>query len=79
MHKLYRMGDEPKDYDFAEYCPHCESFTAVVIDQEDKEHYEFKCPHCGERLMLCTLCQLDHGNTCDWCHAKGCSRMKRGE
>ena len=71
MHQVYKPGTAPKKYNFEEYCPWCDEGIPVVIDDVDFEHYEFKCPVCGHKLMLCTLCHWDqedgdgtHG--CDW-------------
>ena len=71
MNKVYKPGEAPTEYDFEEYCPYCDNAIPVVIDQTDYEHYQFKCPVCGHKLMLCTLCYDDQEETgafhnCDW-------------
>lgn len=78
MHSVYYPGKAPKEYDQEEYCPHCDSTIPVVIDQDDFEHYEFTCPVCGEKLMLCTLCNDDQDGGCDWTEEYGCFRMRKG-
>ena len=79
----YKPGEvKPDDYDFEEYCPHCDSFIPVRTYSTDE--YETVCPVCGKRLMLCTLCRDVFGDTCDWndkndckCHCvKRCSNCK---
>lgn len=77
MHKVYFPGNFPTNYDIEEYCPHCDNYIPVMIDQQDFQNYESKCPVCGERLMLCTLCHDDNG-ACDWTQENGCFRMHKG-
>ena len=78
MHKIYHPGNCPTNYDFEEYCPFCDNAIPVKIDHGDYDHYEFTCPVCGEKLMLCTLCHDDHGDKCDWTEQTGCGMMNRG-
>ena len=75
MNQVFYPGQEPIGYDQEEYCPHCESMIPVVVDQDDFDHYEFTCPVCGERLMLCTLCHDNCGDKCDWSEEHGCFKM----
>lgn len=77
MHSVYYPGKVPKEYDQEEYCPHCDNVIPVVIDHDDFEHYEFTCPVCGNRLMLCTLCDEDQDGACDWIEKYGCFRMRK--
>ena len=79
MHKAYKPGEAPKDYNFEEMCPHCDEFIPIVIDDDDATSYEVICPVCGEKMMLCTLCHWDaeedeNPHDCDWCPAHGCYR-----
>lgn len=77
MHSVYKPGKAPNGYNFEEYCPHCDNCIPVVVDDKDFVHYEFKCPVCGNRLMLCKLCH-DDGGVCNWNEESGCFRMERG-
>ena len=81
MHKAYHPDQCPKDYNHDEYCPYCDSFIPIVIDEEEFANYELTCPVCGERLMLCSLCHWDmeeeeNPHDCDWCEAHGCFRQR---
>ena len=71
------------DYNFEEMCPHCDEWIPIVIDDADMETYSVTCPHCGRKMMLCTLCHWDandagYNELCDWCEKRGCWR-ERGE
>ena len=84
MHKAYKPGESPKDYNFEEMCPHCDAFIPIVVDNDEAICYEVICPVCGERMMLCTLCHWDQqdeedysGNRCDWSPAHGCFRNRK--
>lgn len=75
MHKGYRPNEAPRDYNYEEFCTHCDSDIEIVIDNADYTHYEITCPVCGNKMMLCTLCrwdQEDEGKSpiCDWCDNK---------
>lgn len=59
MHKVYKPGEEPADYNFEEMCPHCDEQIPVVIDDGCFE-YKTTCPVCGKPLMLCGLCRMDY-------------------
>ena len=79
MHTGYKPWSIPVgSYNFDEYCPQCDSYIPVRIDENEKENYEIVCPVCGQRLMLCTLCHMD-GHECDFCLEKGCKMMKGGK
>ena len=83
MHKLFKPGTEPTNYNFEETCPHCDSAIPVIIDDSCFE-YQFNCPVCGEKMMLCTLCAWDFEDDhptapkgqcyCDWSKEYGCYR-----
>lgn len=80
MHTGYKPCSIPVDsYNFEEYCPLCDSYIPVRIDNDDHKNYEIVCPVCGQRLMLCTLCHWD-GHDCDWCECENgeCHMMKGG-
>lgn len=59
MHKAYKPGEYPKDYNYEEMCPHCDEQIAVVIDN-NCFNYHMTCPACGKPLMLCNLCRWDY-------------------
>lgn len=78
MHKVFI----PSDYDMEEVCPHCNAAVAVLIDQDDYEHYQVVCPSCGKEMMLCGLCRDDQMETegnyhCDWTKEHGCFRQRK--
>lgn len=80
MHIAYKPGTEPNDYNFEEFCPHCDSAIPIVIDNEEMNKYDLVCPVCGKELMLCTLCMWDQEETgenapgdCDF-HDETCFR-----
>lgn len=75
MHQVFHPDDCPKEYDFEEYCPHCDTMIPAVIDQKEWQRYETVCPVCGKRLMLCVLCREDRGGICDWTEERGCAMM----
>lgn len=85
MHKAYKFGEEPKDYNFEEMCPHCGEYIPIVIDDDETICYEVICPVCGERMMLCTLCLWDQRDAegycgddrCDWSREHGCFRNRK--
>ena len=47
---------EDEDYDFEETCPHCDHSNKV---KWDKKSHTFICECCGERILLCSLCNMD--------------------
>lgn len=47
-----------------EMCPSCGHEVTIIWDTE-KDGYKAYCPHCGERLMLCSACH-DDGHGCDY-------------
>lgn len=63
-----------KDYDFAEFCPVCETFNHVKLDPNDKRYY-VHCETCGRLLMLCTVCNGLENGKCNWTLKDGC-RMR---
>lgn len=74
--------DQETGYNFDEYCPECDSYVPIVIDDEDTETYSVICPGCGRKLMLCTLCHWDDvdaglGDRCDWNPKHGCFRQRK--
>lgn len=58
-----------------EYCPHCEKEQSILWDA-GKDGYEIYCPTCGEKIMLCSVC--DEFDTCDWREDSGCKKRKKG-
>ncbi len=65
------------DYNFEEMCPRCWNTIPIVIDNNDHKSYSVKCPVCGEKFMLCTLCRWDQdvaNPVCDWATDEGCFR-----
>ena len=58
-----------------EYCPYCDTYIGYAIDKDDFWHYEFTCPNCGHKLMLCDLCHQDYGDICDWNSKTGLCRL----
>lgn len=72
MHKVYRPDECPKEYNYEEYCPHCDEMIPVVIDDGCFE-YATTCPVCGKRLMLCTLCHWDYTDDLSDHYAHGCN------
>ena len=66
-----RVLDAGTEYNFEEYCPHCDSVVPIIIDNDDRETYEVVCPECGHAICLCTLCRWDDEDAethhaCDW-------------
>ena len=55
-------------YEVTEWCPHCESEITMTWDVESMGYKAF-CPVCGERLMLCDMCQR-HLPFQSWVNAK---------
>lgn len=67
--KVFKPGEAPENYSFEEYCPWCESMIPVIWgDSPEKEQYQFTCPECGHKLMICSACAYDDGfsHYCDW-------------
>ena len=58
-----------------EYCPHGEKEQSLLWDA-GKDGYEIYCPACGEKIMLCSVC--DEFDTCDWRVDSGCKKRKKG-
>ena len=58
-----------------EYCPHCDKEQSLLWDA-GKDGYEIYCPTCGEKIMLCSVC--DEFDTCDWREDSGCKKRKKG-
>lgn len=52
---IHRPFDKPDFEEVAEWCPHCEN-EAYLLWNVDRDGYKAYCPHCGSRLMLCSLC-----------------------
>lgn len=67
MHQIYKEVPKGITYNFDEACPHCDEYVCVVIDNNDFTHYTVTCPHCGEKMMLCTLCHWDF-----WAESSDC-------
>lgn len=62
-----------EQYDVEEYCSNCDNYIAVTVDRACP-HLETVCPVCGEKLMLCSMCDIEHG--CDWTPENGCRMDK---
>ena len=83
MHKAFKPGEAPSNYNYGEDCPECGETIGIVIDENDTTNYEVICPVCGNPMMLCTLCHWDNEEAenphdCDWCPARGCYRKLLG-
>ena len=70
-HRPLKRGETGIAYDIEEYCSHCDEEIAVVLDRSEK-HLETVCPHCGNVLMLCSMCE----GKCDWKENIGCQKDK---
>ena len=70
MHIAIHPMNMAKEYNYEEYCPHCDCFIPIVIDNAEWGRYDLTCPVCGEQLMLCVLCRWDqennNGGECDY-------------
>lgn len=67
MENCVYAPEHPEEYySGEEYCPQCGKYIPYHIGKGDYTHYEFVCPECGSKLMLCNLCNLDYGDICDW-------------
>ena len=82
MHKVFKPGEAPKDYNYEEPCPHCGEAIPVLVDNDESICYEVTCPVCGEKIMLCTLChwdgeEIENCPSCDWSPENGCWRMRK--
>lgn len=80
MIKVYK---DVEKYDLEEYCPHCDNYIPLTYDEDDLGQgvcLETVCPICGEKLMICTLCEhcssgdVYERDDCDWCKEHGCHR-----
>lgn len=61
-----------------EMCSNCMGENIIQWDVE-KDGYEVKCQHCGEKIMLCDACFHSDDNEvhkCDWHEDKGCWRKR---
>lgn len=62
-----------------EMCPNCDTEIGVVWDVE-VDGYGVYCPHCGKKMMLCSMC--DNHDKCDWKSDfngnSTCMMMKKG-
>lgn len=81
MHKVFKPGETPKDYNFEEMCPECGNYIPVLVDNDEAICYQVSCPVCGYEMMLCTLCRWDQeeeegftDHKCDWSQERGCFR-----
>ena len=69
-------------YEVTEWCPHCESEITMTWDVESMGYKAF-CPVCGERLMLCDMCQHsgpdgEYTGSCDYISESDTCRFNRG-
>lgn len=73
---------EDKDYEDIDTCPNCEE-EVIIMWNPVRNGFQTVCPYCGERLMLCDLCQnRTTGEAiappdCDYCSETGTCMMKR--
>ena len=58
------------DYDVEEYCPFCDDYIPVKVDENDIHGLEIVCPKCKHTLMLCAACP--NPELCDWTEKNGC-------
>ena len=65
MHTIVKdpRRDDPKNFnfDYEETCPECENEVYIRRDPEDPT-FSVVCPHCGKKLMLCSLCIDTYGD-----------------
>ena len=75
-------NDENMDYTVFEVCPNCDREIGVVWDTKT-EGLKLFCPACGERLMLCSMCEgnCDYDTTTDSCkhNPPAVQRILQGE
>lgn len=73
-------------FEYSEYCPHCNNESNGVCD----ENVKGRCEHCGEEIMICSLCPATcisrHDRTkwheyCDGCPFRllDCKSIECGE
>lgn len=81
---MHKVVEQSETYNFEEFCPECNSYIAIQIDENEHKNYEVTCPVCKRALMLCTLCKWDYqdvfGGTdypCDWDKHNGCYRQRK--
>lgn len=67
MHVAQYHPDSDFIYHVEEQCPNCSSMIAVNVD-EKLTHLETKCPVCGKKMMICSMCDRN----CDWTPAGCC-------
>lgn len=70
--------EEPEECpQVAELCPYCEHEVYLNWDVEE-DGYQIFCPHCGNAIMLCSMCDARDGAPCDWNEETGCKHSRPG-
>lgn len=65
-------------FEVTEVCPSCEAEVTMIWDV-NQDGYKAYCPHCGGRLMLCSMCDrmCDYDSETDSCkHNKTYNRFE---
>lgn len=50
-------------FEVTETCPHCEAENTMIWNTH-MDGFKAFCPHCGEKMMLCSVCP--YRMECDW-------------
>ena len=56
MKEFFEDKTPERNYDFEEICPHCDHVNQV---KWDRKSHTIICEGCGERILLCNLCDMD--------------------
>lgn len=62
---LYGEKRTLSDMLVVEECPDCGNEAWLIWDVS-WDGYLAHCPYCGYRMMLCNMCDVRDGGTCDW-------------
>lgn len=54
---------ESPDYDFDEFCPHCDHWNKVKWDGVS---HVGKCENCHKPLLYCSMCDAEDCGSCKW-------------
>ena len=68
---MHKAGKTLKNWEYDETCGECGESFRIDVDYSCP-HLEAVCPGCGGKLMLCGICKMLDGGSCDW-HDGGCS------
>lgn len=61
-----------------EICPHCENEVTLEWNVS-KKGYQIFCPECGEKMLLCSMCDGSESGCCDWTKEYGCRMTSTSE